>query len=226
MNKILTISLLFFTHLLFAQNIYLNKVVKTNANTDKFFYKITGSEKNAEYLGEIEVQGYSNNDVEVFSKIYKKAKQTGANAFSYALPETLDGKTAKFDPFHYKLKLYYLPSTEFPKEENTLYIISGNDEPQKIKLNDKSITLNSRSYIKRNLVLGEENELSAGKLLGSRIKLAAKAGQPALYFSVDSFNIKADDSGTSGGLNIKSGDIIVLEKSFANFLITVYEEQK
>jgi hypothetical protein len=226
MIKIFAFSLLFCTQFLFAQNIYLNKVVKTNVNTDKFFYKIIGSEKNAEYLGEIEVQGYSSNDVEVFSKIYKKAKQTGANAFSYAPPETLDGKTAKFDPFHYKLKLYYLPTAEFPKEENTLYIISGNEEPQKIKLNDKSITLKSRSYIKRMLVLGEENELSAGKLLGTRIKLAAKAGQPALYFSVDSFNSTADDSGTVGGLNIKSGDITVLEKSFASFLITIYEEQK
>lgn len=226
MIKTFAFSFIFCTQFLLAQNVYLNKVVQTNENTDKFLFKISGTEKNAEYLGEIEVQGFSSNDVEVFSKIYKKAKQTGANAFSYTPVETVDGKTAKFDPFHYKLKLFYLPSAEFPKEDNTLYIISGNEEPQKIKLDDKSITLKSRSYIRRTLVLGVEHELSAGKLLGSRIKLAAKVGQPALYFSVDSFNVMADNSGTGAGLNIKSADITVLEKSFAQFLITVYEEQK
>ena len=37
--------------------------------------------------------------------------------------------------------------------------------------------------------------------------------------------MKADETG-QGGLNIKSGDIIGLERSYANFLSVIYQQQK
>ena len=61
-------------HFFMAQNVILNKVEKTHSNADKFLYKINPEAVNAEYLGEIEVQGFSDDDVKIFGMIYKKGK--------------------------------------------------------------------------------------------------------------------------------------------------------
>lgn len=83
MRKIFVLYMILVGHFFMAQNVILNKVVKTHSNADKFLYKINPEAVNAEYLGEIEVQGFSDDDVKVFGMVYKKAKEIGANAFSY-----------------------------------------------------------------------------------------------------------------------------------------------
>jgi len=67
--------------------------------------------------------------------------------------------------------------------------------------------------------------VSTRKLLGSSVKLAGKKDQPSVYFSLSNFKIRSNDS-LYGGINLKSGDITGLEKSFGMFLTTIYSEQK
>ena len=83
MKKILLLNLALLSTVLFGQNVVLNKVVKTHTNDDKVFYKINPETTAADYLGEVEVQGFSEQDAKVFGMIYKKAKEIGANAFSW-----------------------------------------------------------------------------------------------------------------------------------------------
>ena len=120
MKKSILLFLVILSQLVFAQNVILNKVEKTHSNSDKFFYKINSETVSAEYLGELEVQGFSDDDVNVFGMVYKKAKEIGANAFSWKPFESIDGTTQTFDPIHYKLNLYYLPQTDFLKEDNVI----------------------------------------------------------------------------------------------------------
>ena len=48
---------------------------------------------------------------------------------------------------------------------------------------------------------------------------------PYVPIFLSSLKVKPDTSGV-GGLNLKSGDIIGLEKSYAEFLSAIYKEQK
>ncbi|MCS3871711.1 hypothetical protein J3D55_004627 [Chryseobacterium ginsenosidimutans] len=96
MKKIIIAVFVFLIHFFNAQNVYLTKVEKTNENTDKTLYRINEEVKEAEYLGEIEVQGFSKYDDEVFSLIYKKAKEIGANTFTFKPFENVDGFSAEF----------------------------------------------------------------------------------------------------------------------------------
>lgn len=225
MNKILSVFLFLLAVTFSAQVVTLSKGVKVNQNTDKFFYKIDSEISQAEYLGEIEVVGPSKNDAETFSTIYKKAKTLGANAFSLVQKENIDGSITNLDPSHYKLNLYYLPTESFIKEENTVYIFSYENSTQNIRLNNRKIALEPRSYLKLTIQEGEANSISTKKLLGSKVMLQGKAGQPAQYFMVTSYNIHADQSGSIGGIFLKSGDITPVEKSFAQFLETIYKQQ-
>ena len=100
MKKLLFLNLIFSATLFFAQNVMLNKVVKSHSNEDKVFYKINPETTSAEYLGEVEVQGFSDNDAKVFGMIYKKAKEIGANAFAFLHFEEVDGTLSKFDQSH------------------------------------------------------------------------------------------------------------------------------
>ena len=59
--------------------------------------------------------------------------------------------------------------------------------------------------------------------LGSRIKLQAKNNQPEQYFQISGNKISTN-SPVSPGINYKTGDIIALEKSFSEFLLTIYEK--
>lgn len=206
-----------------AQSITLSKAVKTSENSDKFLYRINPSAQSAEYLGEVEIQGASKDDPEMFAQIYKKAKVIGANAFSLVGEENIDGTVVAFNPARYRFNLYY--ATAFPKEDNVAYLFSSSEEPVKLRIDGRKVTLQPKSYLKKVINFGGENYIVAGRLLGSRVNLTAKEGQPVQYFQISSFDIKGDQSG-QGGLNIKSGDIIGLERSYAEFLTTIYKEQK
>lgn len=208
-----------------AQNVYLTKVEKTNQNTDKFLYAINEEVKQAELLGEVEVQGFSKNDAEVFSLIYKKAKEIGANAFSLKPFENIDGSAQAFNPSNYKLALYYLPKDQFLNQTGNIFLFASSDKDQKISVNKKDYTLSPRSYAIVKVVPGELYVISTKKLLGSTIKLQPKSGDINLYFQISATKIKPDDTGV-GGLNLKSGDIIGLEKSYGEFLSTIYNKEK
>lgn len=206
-----------------SQHITLSKAEKTHPNTDKFLYRINPQGQSAEYLGEVEVDGFSTDDSAVFSQIYKKAKLIGANAFSLQQEDKLNGTPAKFDRAHYRLSLYY--SRNFPKQDNIAYIFSPADHTVRLRVDGKKISLQPRAYIKKIISYGGDNDVAAGNFLGSRIRLTAKEGQPVQFFMVSAFNVKSDQTG-QGGINIKSGDIIGLERSFAEFLTLIYKEQK
>ncbi len=224
MRKLLFLISVFCFQFFYLQIVTLNKVEKTNENKDKFFYKINEPSK-SEFLGEILVNAYSNNDVEIFGDVYKKAKQVGANSFSLKPIENIDGTIQNFNPSYYILNLYYTNIDDIPTEENVAYLVSSSEKKQKININNKTTELEPRSFIKLNLNENEIMSVSTRKLLGSTVKLSAKSGQPSLYLSLTDFKIRSNDS-IYGGVNLKSGDITGLEKSFGMFLTTIYTEQK
>ncbi|WP_223608974.1 hypothetical protein [Chryseobacterium sp. OSA05B] len=226
MIKNLTVAFsLFCAHLCTAQNVYLSKVEKTNDHTDKFLYQKTEATVGAEYLGEIEVQGFSNDDAAIFSLIYKKAKEIGANTFSFKPFENIDGTPQSLNPANYKIALYYTPKENLTVQKGMLYVFASSDKDQKININKKDYILTPRSYLTLNIIPGEIYTISTKKLLGSTIKVQPKTADENLYFQVSSLKVKSDTSG-SGGLNLKSGDIIGLEKSYAEFLSVIYEHTK
>ncbi len=222
MKKFLFLNLVFLSTFLFAQNVMLNKVVKSHSNKDKVFYKINPETTAAEYLGEVEVQGFSDNDAKVFGMIYKKAKEIGANSFAYLPFEEVDGSLSKFDPVHYKLSLYYLPTSDFPKEENTVYFISSPYKKQTISINNEKLVFEPRSFTEMKMAPGEIYTISTRKLLGSSIKIAAQQNQPVQYFQLSGLSVNSNEYGNPG-INLKSGDIIRLEQSYAQFLTTIYQ---
>jgi hypothetical protein len=184
-----------------------------------------GETENAEYLGEIEVQGFSKDDTSVFSLIYKKAKEIGANTFSLKPFENIDGSLQNFNPANYRLSLYYLPKEKWIDQKGYIYIFASSDKDQKIAVNRKDYIISPRSYMTVKIIPGEVYTLSTKKLLGSTIKIQPKENSANQYFQISSAKVKADETGT-GGLNLKSGDIIGLEKSFAEFLSTIYSKQE
>jgi hypothetical protein len=225
MKKLIYISLLFLGQLFFSQTVILNKVLKTNTNSDKVFYKIDSLKSGAEYLGELEVQGFSDNDVKTFGMIYKKAKEIGANAFSYSPFQTIDGTFQKFDYAHYKLNLYHVEANAFPKEDNIIYLISSPYKKQNIAVNKENIVFQPRTFMKRILSKGELFTVSTKKLLGSSIQLSGQENQPVQYFQFSAFSVNSNPYGNAG-INLKSGDIIRLEQSYGQFLTLIYEEIK
>ena len=225
MKYLITTIFLLSAQFIFAQNVYLTKVEKTNVNTDKFFYHINKEISSAEYLGEIEVQGFSNDDAAVFSQIYKKAKEVGANAFSVNPFESIDGNAQKFDVAHYKLKLYYLPTEKFSNEDGNLYLFASSAKDQKISINRKDYILSPRTYLKISLITGEVYTISTKKLLGSTIKIQKNEKNADQYYQISSARL-GNSSQNDGTLHLKSGDIVGLEKSFAEFLTMIYQETK
>ena len=212
-------------HFFMAQNVILNKVVKTHSNADKFLYKINPEAVNAEYLGEIEVQGFSDDDVKVFGMVYKKAKEIGANAFSYRPFESVEGGIQKFDSAHYRLNLYYVSPDQFPREDNIIYLIASPYKKQTIAINNDKLSFEPRTYTKIQLTPGEIYTVSTRKLLGSSVKLGAQENQPVQFFQFSAFSVNSNPYGTAG-INFKSGDITRLEQSYAQFLTTIYQYQE
>ncbi|MET3539146.1 hypothetical protein [Chryseobacterium limigenitum] len=225
MKNLGIIIFVFFVQFFSAQNVYLTKVEKTHDNTDKFLYRISEEVKQAELLGEVEVQGFSKDYAGVFSLIYKKAKEIGANAFSLKPFENIDGSPQAFNPSNYKLALYYIPKEKFLNQKGNIYLFASSDKDQKISINKTDYLLSPRSYIIIKTVPGEVYAISTKKLLGSTIKLQPKAEEENQYFQISATKIKSDETGV-GGLNLKSGDIIGLEKSYAEFLSTIYNKEK
>ena len=212
-------------HFLMAQNVILNKVAKSHSNTDKFLYKVNPETVNAEYLGEIEVQGFSDDDVKVFGMVYKKAKEIGANAFSLKPFESLEGGIQKFDSAHYRLNLYYVSPDQFPREDNIIYLIASPYKKQTIAINNDKLSFEPRTYTKIQLTPGEIYTVSTRKLLGSSVKLGAQENQPVQFFQFSAFSVNSNPYGTAG-INLKSGDITRLEQSYAQFLTTIYQYQE
>lgn len=225
MKNIIILVFAFLAQTLAAQNVFLTKVEKTNDNADQFLFKINEEINEAVYLGEIEVQGFSKDDATIFSLVYKKAKEIGANAFSLKPFENVDGTAQKFDPSHYRLNLYFISRDKLLNQAGNIYLFASSDKEQKISINKKDLILSPRSFF----VLKPKNEevyvISTRKLLGSTIKLQPRSNDGNQYFQMSSTKVKSDDSGR-GGLNLKSGDIIGLEKSYAEFLSIIYQEQK
>lgn len=224
MKKILIAALIFLIQLFNAQNVYLTKVERTHENTDKFLYKISEI-KDAEYLGEVEVQGFSKYDDEVFALIYKKAKEIGANTYTLKPFENIDGTKQNFNPSNYRLSLYFLPKNQLAEQTGYIYVFASSDKNQKIAVNNKDYIISPRSYIMLKTVPGEVYTVSTKKLLGSTIKIQPKDNSSNQYFQISAAKIKSDNTGT-GGLNLKSGDIIGLETSYGDFLSTIYHQQK
>lgn len=208
-----------------AQNVYLSKVEKTKENNDKYFYKIDPKNSVAEYLGEIDVQGGSSDDTAVFTAIYKKAKEIGANAFSYKPFESVDEKAQPFNPANYRLELYYITKDELSKPSDLIYFFSSSSKPQTISINKKDYVLPPRSFTSIKSVPGEIYTVSTKKFLGSTIKISGNADAPAQYFQISAAKIKSNTYGEPG-INLKSGDIMGLDKSFGDFLRTIYTENK
>ncbi len=223
-NLVLTFSVLC-AQLVCAQNVYLTKVEKVNDNTDKFLYKKPDAVTDAQYLGEIDVQGFSKDDAAVFSMIYKKAKEIGANSITLKPFENVDGSPQPFNPANYKLALYYIPKEKLGGQKGMLHIFASSEKDQKININRKDYILSPRSYLMLEIIPGEIYTMSTKKLLGSTIKVQPKTAEENLYFQISSLQVKSDTSGV-GGLNLKSGDIIGLEKSYAEFLSLIYQPKK
>ncbi|WP_336965651.1 hypothetical protein [Chryseobacterium contaminans] len=225
MKNIAIIFSILCAHLLSAQNVYLNKVEKTNDNSDKFLYKKDETETSAIYLGEAEVRGFSKDDAMVFSLVYKKAKEIGANTFVIKPFENIDGSAQAFNPSNYKIALYYTPKEKLKVQEGAMHIFASSEKDQKININKKDYIISPRSFLKLKIVPGEVYTISTKKLLGSTVKVQPKTNDDNLYFQISSLKVKPDNSGI-GGLNLKSGDIVGLEKSYAEFLSAIYKEDK
>ncbi|ASK32762.1 hypothetical protein CEY12_12660 [Chryseobacterium sp. T16E-39] len=221
MKSLATAILILLTQAMSAQNVYLTKVEKTNDNSDKFLFTIKEEIKDAQYLGEVEVQGFSKDDANTFSLILKKAKEIGANAISIKPFENVDGSPQAFNASNYKLSLYYLPKDKFVSQTGHLYLFASSDKEQKISVNKKDYLISPRSFFIINAVPGEVYTISTKKLLGATIKVQPKANETNQYFQVSALKVRPDDTGV-GGLNLKSGDIIGLEKSYAEFLTLIY----
>lgn len=216
---------LFFGGLLFAQNVYLNKVEKTNDNQDKFLYLISEDANHAEYLAELEVQGFSNDDASVFSQIYKKAKEIGANAYTVKPIESIDGATKKFDISNYKLLLYYIVPEKISPPKGDLYLFASSSKDQKISVNKKDYLVAPRTYLRLPMTTGEIYTISTKKLLGSSIKIQKNAKNDDQYYQISSARL-GNSSQNDGTIHLKSGDIVGVEKSFAQFLRVIYQQGK
>ncbi len=225
MRKLICLSAVIAVHWAFGQNVIWNKVVKSREGAEKELYRINPEISKAEYLGEVEVQGFSTDDAKVFGLIYKKAKEIGANAFSWRPYEAIDGKVQKFDAWNYRISLYYLPTDQIPEEKGLLYIYAPPAQDQSISLNKENIKFKERTYTVRKLTDGETYTLSTRKLLGSSVKFKADVKQPSQYLQLQAFQVQSAPYGEAG-INLKSGDIIRLERSFADFLSLVYTQLK
>ncbi len=206
-----------------AQNVALTEVKQMSENKDTFLYQVSSDQSNKTYLGTLEVQGYSNNDPEVFKMIYEKSKKIGANAFSLFPFRSVDGQVVEFNPANYRLQLFYVEQDQLPKEDNCMYVMNTTAKSKKVRYNNIDIVVPPRTYFKRILDPDKVYTLSTRKFLGSSVQLKAKENQPVQFFQIESARIKANPYGASG-INIKSGDISGLEKSYAEFLKTIYKE--
>lgn len=222
-KKITFLLFVFCVFFVNAQNVFLSKVEKINDNTDHFLVKIN-RDTSAEYLGQIDVQGFSTDDADIFAKIYKKAKEIGANAFAYQPFETIDEQEQPFNPANYRIKLFYISKEEFSKTSQQLYLFSSSEKSQTININKKDYILQPRSFISLTTIRGDIYSISTKKFLGSSIKVSNSDGIPQ-YYQVSALKVSSNKSGEPG-INLKSGDIISVDRSYGDFLRMIYSENK
>ncbi len=223
-KKTLLIALAFCTSLAMAQQVTLSKADKLSDNKDKYLYKVDSTTSDKVYLGELEIVGYISNEPKVFEALYKKAKSIGANGFELKTLETIDQSPYQINTTHFFLNLYEV--NKKPLRDNKVYLISGAEKPIKIRVNNKTVVLEPKSFIESRLEPGELNSIGVGKLLGSKITLTYKEGQPVQYFLILPPGVRANSMAMEGGINFKSGDIVSVERSYAEFLTTIYHHQK
>lgn len=217
-----TIPFLLFFALFSAQSVILSKAEKVGENKDNYLYRVDSLDREAIYLGEIEVRDYSRDDAQRFREIYQKAKTLKANAFRLKHQQRLDESSDIIDPSNYTLELYDIRSK--PNLDNWVFLFSSSEKEQKVRINEKQLIMPPRSYVAFQLTGSFSYSIRAGGLLGSKIQLSQKLGQPVQYFQVLPSGVRADQSGYEGGLRIKSGDLIGLERSYADYLRTIYEK--
>lgn len=222
MNKLTIIIFTLLSCFFLAQNVTLNKAEKIHDNKDKSLHYIKVSDTSSIYLGELEVQGIAP-DVDIFNQIYTKAKTVGANSYTLKPIESIDGGFLRFNQNHYYINLYYTPI--LPKHYNQVTIISSASKPITFRINEQKVTLPTRSFYQYTLKEGQINTIVVGQFLGSKINLGYKEDQEEYYFQILPAGLRADSQG-AGTLNLKSGDIIKLEKNYAQFLTMIYKELK
>ena len=146
MKKILYIYIVLYSSFCFSQNIFLTEAKEIHVNNDKFLYALKEEPKtDAQYLGKIEVSGFSNDDAAVFSEIYKKAKSIGGNSYFMKPAENIEGNST-FNPHHYILYIYYKEKQTIPQKENTVYLINPEKEIE-VRINNKKVKLPQRSFL-------------------------------------------------------------------------------
>lgn len=214
--KRISLLLLLISGIAFSQNIILSEAQNVHENNDRHLYRIY-QDSGLVPLGKIEINGMLNDEVKAFNNFYRKAKITGANA--YYVKQKYDLNNEPIDSNPKEILLYYLD--KIPVEYNTVYIF-GSNKAKKISVHDKDIHLLPYTYFKTAIKPETENYISTKKFLGSGINLYYKKNQPEQYFQIVSGGVRSDRSGVTGGLIIKSGDIITLEKSYAEFLTVFY----
>jgi len=222
MKRTLLISFVLIAQIVCAQNVLVPRMEKIVGNNDKRLYKIADT-INAQYLGELEIGGFTNDDALMFANIYQKAKKMGANAFQLRAIEDIDGTPKPFDPNHYFLSLYYKEDLDSIDEGNVAYLVGSPKKDLKIAIDQRKINLPARTFIKIPLKSGRIYSVSTRKLLGSTIRLSASQYQKSNYFQISGFGMRTDPSGRPG-LNLKSGDILLLEKSYGMFLSIIYKQ--
>ena len=208
-----------------AQEVYLRKIADIEKNsTDKFLFAISQPGNNSKYLGEVEVIGFTDNDQKIFTQIYNKAKEIGANTYTLKRFENIDGTLQDFDPSHYKLSMYCTPASEIKENTQKVFVISSPQKPMSIRLNSDKVDLPPRTFKAVDLLPGNQLTISTRKFLGSSIKYLNDNSQYPAYFQVEGFSIKENSYGEAG-LRLKSGDIMKLDTSYGKFLTTIYQEK-
>lgn len=210
-NRIWTlIALLPWT--VFAQAVNLTEAKTTNENNDQRLYKLEQA-NDAQYLGKIEILGPLENGPAAFQKFYQKARSLGANAFIFQSKKNLENQEVVSNTR--EIALYY--SQTLPENANS-YLVFNDSKGKEILVNGEKVSIPQASYYEGKIVEGESNYIATKKFLGSRVNLYYKEGQPQQNFQVISGGVRSDKSGVTGGLILKTGDLIVLERSYANFL--------
>ena len=197
---------------IFAQAVNLTEAKTTNENNDQRLYKLEEA-TNAQYLGKIEILGPLENGPTAFQKFYQKARSLGANAFVFHAKKNLDNQDVVSNTR--EVSLYY--SQTLPENANS-YLVFNDSKAKEILVNGAKVAIPQTSYYEGKIADGETNYIATKKFLGSRINLYYNEGQPQQNFQVISGGVRSDKSGVTGGLILKTGDLVLLERSYANFL--------
>lgn len=224
MKKLLAFFAFFILFSSISGQVSLIEAKKHHENKDSFLYLLPQNlPENAEYLGKMEINNQGMDETELFHEFYKKAKLVGANAYQIITTDNLENQPV----YHrnlFAVNLYYVEQNKIPNEDNFVYLIA-NQHRSKIRVNDKRLEIQPKTYLKIDLNTMKLADVAVGGFLGSRIEFSVKNSQPNQYFEIKNANVRSKNS-PFGGINIKSGDFVMLEKSYAQFLISLFQEKK